>query len=170
MNSAVQVAGLNTAYSQPPKEKKDRKWEAYLNFFHSKNTRKKDRHKLGRKTRYWINFLQQENYLLTPLEEIFKGSLSGGRENPYIALDIENKNLFFYQVLGIECFRWLHCLESHPSFYFQSAFMLFFGGDFDLSLKSLVLIFPQFNQSFLHLENKNLQKFISNWISDNSIS
>ena len=70
--------------------------ENYLAFFHSKN-RKKDRHKLGRKTRYWIDFFKQENYLLTSLADIFKNSLSGGRENPYIALSIDNKNLFFFK-------------------------------------------------------------------------
>jgi len=67
----------------------------YLSFFYSKNTRKKDRHKLSRKTRYWNDFFKQENYLLTSLSDIFKNSLSGGRENPYIALSINNKNLFF---------------------------------------------------------------------------
>ena len=96
LNYPVQVADLNTAYPQPPKEKKDRKREEYFNFFHLKN-RKKDRHKLSRKTRYWIDFFKQENYLLTSLEVIFKVGLSGGRENPYIALYIENKNFVFFK-------------------------------------------------------------------------
>jgi len=72
-------------------KKYERNKEKYFNL----NSRKKDRHKLSRKTRYWIDFFKQENYLLTSLENIFKNSLSGGRENPYIALDIGNKNLFF---------------------------------------------------------------------------
>ena len=73
---------------------RDKSKENPLNFFHS-TARKKDRHKLSRKTRYWIDFFKQENYLLTSLEKIFKVGLSGGRENPYIALRIDNKNLFF---------------------------------------------------------------------------
>jgi len=33
---------------------------------------------------------------------IFKGALSGGCENPYIALYIENKNLFFFKNYSAE--------------------------------------------------------------------
>lgn len=96
MNLAVQVSVNSTGYLQPLKKTKHgQSKEGHFDFFYSKNFRKKDRHKLGRKTRYWIDFLKQENYLLTPLEGIFKDVLSGGRENPYIALYIENKNLFF---------------------------------------------------------------------------
>jgi hypothetical protein len=58
------------------------------------NLRKKDRHKLNFKTRHWVRFLRQENYLLTSLEEIIKGSLSGGCGFSYIALNIENFNNF----------------------------------------------------------------------------
>jgi len=92
LNFAVQVSVPQTGYF--PIKKYEKHKENYLTFFHPKE-RKKDRHKLDRKTRYWIDFLKQENYLLTSLEEIFKGVLSGGRENPYIALKIDNKNLFF---------------------------------------------------------------------------
>ena len=81
-------------YLQTPKEKKDRYLNGYLC---QKNARQKDRHKLDRKTRYWINFFKQENYHLTSSEETFKNSLSGGREKPYIALRIENKNFFFFK-------------------------------------------------------------------------
>jgi hypothetical protein len=94
--ASVQVSVNSTEYLGNLKNtSKDRHKENYLAFFHSKNPRQKDRHKLDRKTRYWIDFLKQENYLLTPLAEIFKDVLSGGRENPYIALRIENKNFFF---------------------------------------------------------------------------
>lgn len=93
MLSPPSIVSVNqTGYFQI--KKYERHKESYLTFFHSKE-RKKDRHKLNRKTRYWIVFFKQENYLLTPLEEILKGVLSGGRENPYIALRIDNKNLFF---------------------------------------------------------------------------
>jgi len=59
------------------------------------DARKGDRHKLDRKTRHWRDFLKQENYHLTSLEEILKSVLSGGRENPYLTLRISNKNFFF---------------------------------------------------------------------------
>ena len=75
-------------------EKKDRYLNGYL---HQKNTRQKDRHKLNFKTRHWVRFLKQENYLLTSLADIFKNSLSGGCEISYIALSIDNKNLFFFK-------------------------------------------------------------------------
>lgn len=94
LNYPVQVSA-QPEYWQPLKSKKDKNKENYPSFFHSKDTRKKDRHKLSRKTRYWIDLFKQKNYFLTSLEEIFKNNLSGGRENPYIALRIENKNLFF---------------------------------------------------------------------------
>jgi len=88
--ASVQVADLNTAYLHPlKKNEKDR--GKYLNL----NSRKKDRHKLNFKTRHWVRFFKQENYHLTLLEVIFEGALSGGCGNPYIALRIENKNLFF---------------------------------------------------------------------------
>jgi len=95
----IQVADLNTAYFQIKKDERHK--EDCLSFFYSKN-RKKDRHKLSRKTRYWIDFFKQENYLLTSLAGIFEEVLSGGRENPYIALYIENKNLFFLKNRPIE--------------------------------------------------------------------
>lgn len=75
-------------------EKKDRYLNGYL---YQKNTRQKDRHKLNFKTRHWVRFLKQENYLLTSLADIFKNSLSGGCEISYIALSIDNKNLFFFK-------------------------------------------------------------------------
>jgi len=90
---SVQVADLNTAYLHQSKKDEKQK-ENYLAFFYPKE-RKKDRHKLNFKTRHWVRFLRQENYLLTSLEEIFKGSLSGGCRFSYIALEIDNKNLFF---------------------------------------------------------------------------
>jgi hypothetical protein len=49
LNYPVQVADLNTAYFQIKKEERNK--ENPLTFFHPKK-RKKDRHKLGRKTRY----------------------------------------------------------------------------------------------------------------------
>jgi hypothetical protein len=51
LNFAVQVS-VSPEYFQTPKEKKDRHWENYLAPYYQKNTRKKDRHKLSRKTRY----------------------------------------------------------------------------------------------------------------------
>lgn len=90
---SVQVS-VNPEYLQNQKEKKDRYLSGYL---YQKNPRQKDRHRLDFKTRHWVRFFKQENYLLTPLEEIFKGALSGGCEKPYIALRIENKNLFFFR-------------------------------------------------------------------------
>ena len=95
------VADLNTAYFQPQKKYKRNK-RNYFSFFYSKDTRKKDRHKLDFKTRHWVRFLKQESYLLTSLESIFKNSLGGGCEKPYIALRIENKNLFFLKNYLIE--------------------------------------------------------------------
>ena len=82
----------STEYFQIKKNEKCK--ENYLAFFHPKE-RKKDRHKLNFKTRHWVRFLKQENYLLTSLEEILKGALSGGCRFSYIALRIDNKNLFF---------------------------------------------------------------------------
>ena len=90
---SIQIADLNTAYLHLQK-KYEKPKENPLNFFHS-TARKKDRHKLNFKTRHWVRFLGQENYLLTLLEEIIGGALSGGCGNPYIALRIDNKNLFF---------------------------------------------------------------------------
>lgn len=87
------VADLNAAYLHQPK-RYEKQQENYLVFFHPKE-RKKDRHKLNFKTRHWVRFLSQENYLLTSLDNIFKNSLSGGCETSYIALRIDNKNLFF---------------------------------------------------------------------------
>ena len=96
-----------------PQKKPKRNKENYLAFFHSKN-RKKDRHKLSRKTRYWIDFFKQENYLLTSLADIFKNSLSGGRET-HIALVINNKNLFFLKdgVAGLYLEKQKDYLFSH---------------------------------------------------------
>jgi hypothetical protein len=95
LNLAVQVS-VQTEYLQTKKTKRGQNKENCLSLFHLKD-RKKDRHKLNRKTRYWIDFFKQENYLLTSLEDIFKNSLSGGRETSYIALRIDNKNLFFFK-------------------------------------------------------------------------
>jgi len=89
---SIQVSVSSTGYFQI--KKYDKQQENYLAFFHPKE-RKKDRHKLNFKTRHWVRFLNQENYLLTSLEEIVKGSLSGGCRFSYIALRIDNKNLFF---------------------------------------------------------------------------
>jgi len=47
--ASVQVAELNTAYLQTPKEKKGRYLSGYL---YQKNSRQKDRHKLNFKTRH----------------------------------------------------------------------------------------------------------------------
>ena len=47
---SIQVADLNTAYFQIKKYERN-KGENHLDFFHPKD-RKKDRHKLDRKTRY----------------------------------------------------------------------------------------------------------------------
>ena len=95
MNSVEvnQVSVNSTTYLHPLK-KYERHKENYLNFFHSKE-RKKDRHKLNFKTRHWVRFLKQENYLLTSLEELIGDTLSGGCRFSYIALRIDNKNLFF---------------------------------------------------------------------------
>ena len=71
------------------------KQTGYLRLRHS---RKADRHKLDRKTRYWRDFLKQENYHLISLENLLqKNLLSGGRENPYIALSISNRSFFFFK-------------------------------------------------------------------------
>lgn len=91
LNLAVQVADLNAVYLHPQK-KYERNLRGYPQLL---NPRKKDRHKLNFKTRHWVRFFKQENYLLTSLEEIFKVGLSGGCETSYIALRIDNKNLFF---------------------------------------------------------------------------
>ena len=94
---------------------KDKPKESYLNFFHPKG-RKKDRHKLNFKTRHWVRFLKQENYLLTSLEGIFKNSLSGGCRFSYIALRIDNKNLFFLKNRPTEPYY----LEKQKDFYYLS--------------------------------------------------
>jgi len=107
------VADLNTAYLHPWKKYEKHK-ENHLTFFHSKE-RKKDRHKLNFKTRHWVRFLRQENYLLTSLEEIIKGSLSGGCRFSYIALDIDNKNLFFLKNTSTETYY----LEKQKDFLFS---------------------------------------------------
>ena len=114
LNLAVQVSVLSEYFQI---KKYERNKENYLAFFHSKN-RKKDRHKLGRKTRYWIDFLKQENYLLTSLADIFKNSLSGGREKPYIALSIDNKNLFFFKNRNTEPYY----LEKQKDYLFSHLF------------------------------------------------
>jgi hypothetical protein len=77
--------------------------------------RKKDRHKLNFKTRHWVRFLNQENYLLTSLEEIFKRTLSGGCRFSYIALTISNKNLFFLKNRPTEPYY----LEKQKDFLFS---------------------------------------------------
>ena len=114
MNSLLinQIADLNTAYFQIKKNEKHK--ENYLAFFHPKE-RKKDRHKLNFKTRHWVRFLQLENYLLTSLEEIFKGSLSGGCRFSYIALRIDNKNLFFLKNYPTEAYY----LEKQKDYLFS---------------------------------------------------
>jgi len=89
---SIQVPVNQTEYFQIKKDERNK--ETYLAFFHPKN-RKKDRHKLDFKTRHWVRFLRRENYLLTSLEEIIGDTLSGGCRFSYIALRIDNKNLFF---------------------------------------------------------------------------
>jgi hypothetical protein len=88
-------------------------------FFRSKkspDTRKGDRHRLDRKTRYWIDFLKSEKYQLTSAEKIISQSvLSGGRESPYIALAINNKNLFFLKNYPTEPYY----LERQKDFLFS---------------------------------------------------
>jgi len=107
-----QVSVLQTEYLQIKKHEK--KKENYLTFFHPKD-RKKDRHKLNFKTRHWVRFLRQENYLLTSLEEILKGALSGGCRFSYIALRIDNKNLFFLKNRPAEPYY----LEKQKDFLFS---------------------------------------------------
>ena len=107
-----QVSVLQTEYLQIKKHEK--KKENYLTFFHPKD-RKKDRHKLNFKTRHWVRFLRQENYLLTSLEEILKGALSGGCRFSYIALRIDNKNLFFLKSRATEPYY----LEKQKDFLFS---------------------------------------------------
>ena len=111
LNFPVQVSA-QTEYSQIKKYEK--KKENCLNFFHSKE-RKKDRHKLNFKTRHWVRFFKQENYLLTSLEEIIKSSLSGGCRFSYIALRIDNKNLFFLKNRPTEAYY----LEKQKDFLFS---------------------------------------------------
>jgi hypothetical protein len=88
-----------------------------VNYFCSsyKNPRKTDRHKLNFKTRHWVRFLRKENYLLTSLEEILKQTLSGGCRFSYIALDIDNKNLFFLKNRPTEPYY----LEKQKDFLFS---------------------------------------------------
>jgi hypothetical protein len=93
-NLAVQASVLQTEYLQNQQNNQTKLQGGYSQLLYWKN-RKKDRHKLDFKTRHWVRFFKQENYLLTSLEGIIKNSLSGGCENPYIALDIDNKNLLF---------------------------------------------------------------------------
>ncbi len=107
-----QVSVPQTGYSQIKRYSKQ--LGDYSLFFHSKE-RKKDRHKLNFKTRHWVRFLKQENYLLTSLEEIFKGSLSGGCETSYIALRINNKNLFFLKDRPTEAYY----LEKQKDYLFS---------------------------------------------------
>ena len=113
LNFPIQVADLNTAYLHPLK-KNERRRENHLAFFHPKE-RKKDRHKLNFKTRHWVRFLKQENYLLTSLEKIIKSSLSGGCRFSYIALRIDNKNLFFLKNRPAEPYY----LEKQKDFLFS---------------------------------------------------
>ena len=82
------------------------------------NPRKKDRHKLNFKTRHWVRFLSQENYHLTLLEKIFKKALSGGCRFSYIALRIDNKNLFFLKNRPTE----VYYLEKQKDFLFSRLF------------------------------------------------
>jgi hypothetical protein len=61
------------------------------------HNRKTDRHKLDRKTRYWRDFLKQENYHLISFENLLqKNLLNGGREI-YLALAINNRTCFFFK-------------------------------------------------------------------------
>lgn len=94
LNLAVQASVNSTECLINQKSKRSKNQENLLAFSPSKN-RKKDRHKLNFKTRHWVRFLRQENYLLTSLEEIFKQSLGGGCRFSYISFRIDNKNLFF---------------------------------------------------------------------------
>ena len=107
------VADLNTAYLHPWKKYEKHK-ENHLTFFHPKE-RKKDRHKLNFKTRHWVRFFKQENYLLTSLEEILNATLSGGCRFSYIALSIDNKNLFFLKNRPTEAYY----LEKQKDFLFS---------------------------------------------------
>lgn len=115
MNSLLinRVAEINTDYLQPLKKQEKNK-ENYLNFFHPKG-RKTDRHKLNFKTRHWVRFFKQENYLLTSLEEILNATLSGGCRFSYIALRIDNKNLFFLKNRPTEAYY----LEKQKDFLFS---------------------------------------------------
>jgi len=71
-----------------------KKQTGHLRFCHN---RKADRHKLDRKTRYWRDFLKQENYHLISLEKLLqKNLLNGGREI-YLALAINNRTFFFFK-------------------------------------------------------------------------
>ena len=115
LNLAVQVSVPQTEYLESlNKNKHGKHKENYLTFFHPKE-RKKDRHKLNFKTRHWVRFLRQENYLLTSLEEIIKDSLSGGCRFSYIALSIDNKNLFFLKNWPTEAYY----LEKQKDFLFS---------------------------------------------------
>ena len=99
-------------YLYQSKKKKVRQLGDYSSW---KNTRQKDRHKLNFKTRHWVRFLRQENYLLTPLEEIIKQTLSGGCRFSYISLRIDNKNLFFFKNRPTEAYY----LERQKDFLFS---------------------------------------------------
>jgi|SRR6185312_330036 len=89
MLSHHSIVSVKTGYLPNLKERK------IGGYSRSKDTRKGDRHKLDFKTRYWVRFLEQENYHLTPLGREFKDIKSGGRRLPYLSLRIRNKNLFF---------------------------------------------------------------------------
>ena len=93
LNLPVQVS-VQTEYLEE-KVQRDKR-QGCLNL----NSRKKDRHKLDRKTRYWRDFLKSENYHLISLENLIqKNLLNGGRET-YIALAINNKKFFFFKENG----------------------------------------------------------------------
>ena len=104
MNFAVQVSANQTGYLHSLEKNKHGKHrenyhrDYYQNHrakYQAKDTQQKDRHKLNFKTRHWVRFLKQENYLLTPLEGALKGMVLSGCETPHITLKIGNKNLFF---------------------------------------------------------------------------
>ncbi|CAG8463127.1 39503_t:CDS:10 [Gigaspora margarita] len=89
------------AYPQHPQSKTLRQIIGYRKRILDSNN-DKEIFKLAVRTAYSLDticdderagFFKQENYLLTSLEEIIKGALSGGCGDPYIALYIEDKNL-----------------------------------------------------------------------------
>lgn len=121
MNFAVQVSVNQTGYLHSlEKNKHGKHRENYHRDYYQNNrtkyqvkdTQQKDRHKLDFKTRHWVRFLKQENYLLTSLEQVLKGMvLSGCRI--YISLIINHKNLFFYKPSS------LYYLEKQKDFLFS---------------------------------------------------